>query len=118
MAAPSFPDDPAFKCLRVGDLNGYHEAISNRQIVDFSGVDLRGTDFRKADLSKVILRNTYLKDADLRGCDLRHVDLEGTSLRNAKVSGAYFSDNLSPGELRLSIDLGTRLRTGPAGIEQ
>ena len=118
MAVPSFPDDRAFKCLRVGDLDGYHEAIRNRQVVDFSGVDLRGTDFRKVDLSKVILRNAYLKDADFRGCDLRHIDLEGTSLRNAKVSGAYFPDNLSPEELRLSIDLGTRLRTGPPGVEQ
>ena len=35
---------------------------------------------------------------------------EGASLLDAKVSGVYFPDELSPEEIRLSLDHGTRLR--------
>jgi len=111
MSVPRFPDDAAFKCLRAGDLDGYHRAIAGRETVDFSGTDLRGTDLRNADLSKVILRNAYLRDADLRGCDLRHMDLEGVSLQGAKISGTYFPSNVRSGEIRMSLRHGTRIRT-------
>jgi len=115
VSAPRFlPDDPAFGCLRVGDLEGYRRATSGRKVVDFSGTDLRATDFRKVNMSNLVLRDAYLRDADLRGCDLRHMDLEGASLQNAKISGAYFPANLDPDEIRLSVTLGTRLRTRSA----
>jgi len=110
MSPPRFPDDPAFKCLRAGDIAGYHRAIESRPTVDFTGADLRSTDLRNADLRKVILRDCYLRDADLRGCDLRHMDLSGVSLHGAKLSGTYFPANLAPDEIRMSVDFGTRLR--------
>jgi uncharacterized protein YjbI with pentapeptide repeats len=53
-----------------------------------------------------------LRDADFRGCDLRHVDLEGASMHNAKISGTYFPDNLTPEEIQLSVQHGTRIRLG------
>lgn len=109
--SPLFPDDPAFKCLRTGDLDGYHRAIESRSSIDLTGTDLRGTDFRKVDLRKLILRDAYLRDADLRGCDLRHLDLSGVSVQGAKISGAFFPLNVSPGEIELSLRYGTRLRT-------
>jgi uncharacterized protein YjbI with pentapeptide repeats len=111
MTKPRFPDDPAFRCLRVGDLDGYHRAIEGRAVVDFTGTDLRASDFRRADLSRVVLRDAYLRDADFRGCDLRHLDLEGASIQAAKLSGVYFPANLSPEEICMSIRFGTRLRT-------
>ena len=110
MPEPSFPNDPAFKCLRAGDLDGYHRAIEGREVVDLSGTYLRATDFRGADLGKVVLRDAYLREADLRGCDLRHLDLEGASLYHAKISGAYLPENLAPEEIQLSVQHGTRLR--------
>jgi uncharacterized protein YjbI with pentapeptide repeats len=112
MSDPRFLQDPAFRCLRAGDLEGFHRAIVGRDVIDFSGADLRGTDFRKADLRRVVLRDAYLRDADLRGCDLRHLDLEGISLQNAKLSGTYFPANLSAAEIQLSFQLGTRIRMG------
>lgn len=111
MNKPRFPDDPAFRFLRAGDVEGFHRAIEDRRSVDFSGADLRGVDFRQIDLRKVVLRDAYMRGADLRGCDLRQTDLSGASLLNAKISGTYFPHNLSPEEILLSIEHGTRLRT-------
>lgn len=111
MGKPSFPEDPAFKLLRAGDVDAFRLAIEGREIVDFSGADLRGTDFREVDLSKVVLRDAYMRDADLRGCDLRGLDLEGVSLHGAKISGAYFPANVGALEIRMSLRHGTRIRT-------
>ena len=105
MANPVLLDDPAFKCLRVRDLDGYHRAVAGRKTLDFSGTDLRGTDFRGVDMSNIVLRDAYLRDADLRGCDLRHTDLEGASLHNAKVAGAYFPANVAAEELLVSLQI-------------
>ncbi len=114
MPVPRFLQDPAFKLLRVGEIEAFHKNIQGRGSVDFSGTDLRGTDFRKVDLSRLILRDAYLRDADFRGCDLRHLDLQGASLQNAKISGAYLPTNISPAEIQMSLQFGTRLRTAPA----
>jgi len=114
MGAPSFPHDPAFRLLRVGEIDAFHKNIEGREVVDLSGSDLRGTDFRKVDLSKMILRDAYLRDADFRGCDLTHLDLKGASLQGAKISGAYFPENVAASELRMSLRHGTRIRTNRA----
>lgn len=111
MGTPSFPRDPVFKLLRVGEVDAFHKNIEGRDVLDFSGTDLRGTDFRKVDLSKIILRDAYLRDADFRGCDLRHLDLEGASLQSAKISGAYFPENIAASEISMSLRHGTRIRT-------
>ena len=108
---PRFLDDMAFRCLRTGDIDGFHKAIEGRDEVDFSNCDLLGTDVRNADLSKVILRGAYLKDTDLRGQNLRHMDLEGCSMYRAKINGCFLPNNLSVEEVRLSLEFGSRLRT-------
>lgn len=111
MNKPQFLDDEAFRHLRAGDFENFRRATEHRKAVDFTGADLRGVDFRSVDLSKIILRDAYLRDVDFRGCDLRQVDLEGASIHNAKIAGVYFADNLTPAEIQLSIQHGTRLRT-------
>ena len=108
---PRFPkDDPAFTCLRLGDVDGYRTAIEGRREIDLSDVDLRGVDLRHVDLSKVVLRGAYLRDTDLRGVDLRQHDLDGCSLMGARVSGTWFPANISASEIRLSLESGVRLR--------
>lgn len=109
-AALRFPDDEAYRCLRSGEIAAYHKLVAGRTEIDFANSDLRGVDLRKVDPSNLILRGAYLRDADLRGLDLRALDLEGCSLFHAKVSGVYFPENLSPEEIRLSLETGTRLR--------
>ena len=110
MSSPRFLDDEAFKCIRAGDMDGFRRVVEGRKIVDFSGADLRATDFRKIDMSKIVLHDAYLRDVDFRGCDLRQTDLEGASLHNAHIAGTYFPVNISPNEIQLSIQQGTRLR--------
>lgn len=110
---PRFPDDEAYRSLRVGEIDKFHHQIAKRQEVDFSDSDLRGLDLRRVDLSKLIIRGSYLRDADLRGLDLQTLDMEGCSLLHAKISGVYFPRNISPEEIRMSVDFGTRLRTYP-----
>ena len=61
---------------------------------------MQGLDFSSA----------YFRNCDLSGIDFRETNLEGASLLDAKVSGVYFPDELSPEEIRLSLDHGTRLR--------
>ena len=78
---------------------------------DLESISLRGADLQGFDLSHANLRSAYLRTADLRGCDLFWADLEGASLHDARISGARFPRNLAPDEIRLSVDLGTRLRT-------
>jgi uncharacterized protein YjbI with pentapeptide repeats len=63
-------------------------------------MNARGLDFSSA----------YFRNCDLSGIDFRETNLEGASLLDAKVSGVYFPDELSPEEIRLSLDHGTRLR--------
>jgi uncharacterized protein YjbI with pentapeptide repeats len=114
MGKPKFLDDPAFKFLRLGEWQRFHQAIEERKTVDFTGADLRGVDFRNVNVSKLILRDAYLRDADLRGVDLRGVDMAGASLNGAKISGTYFPLELSAAEIRMSLRHGTRLRVLPA----
>jgi uncharacterized protein YjbI with pentapeptide repeats len=110
MPQPKFLDDPAFRCLRTGDQEGFQAQLSGRKQLDFSDCDLRGADLRGTDISKVILRGSYLRDADLRGLDLRTVDMEGCSLYHAKISGAYFPANVPATEISTSVQYGTRIR--------
>jgi uncharacterized protein YjbI with pentapeptide repeats len=111
MAQPRFPDDPAFRCLRIGDIEGFKKHTAGRREIDFSDSDLRGVDLRGIDLVKIVLRGSYMRDTDLRGLDLRHLDMEGCSLYHAKISGAYFPANLSAAEITASVHYGTRVRT-------
>lgn len=54
--------------------------------------------------------NSYFRNSDLSGIDFRNTNLEGASLLDSKLSGVYFPDELSPEEIRLSRDTGTRMR--------
>lgn len=114
MAQPLFPDDPAFKALRLGDFESFNQLTSGKTAVDFSEADLRGVDFRGVKIiEKLKVRGAYMRDADLRGLDLRTWDMEGCSLYHAKISGAYFPANVGAQELTISVQLGTRIRTSP-----
>ena len=112
MSTPKFIDDPAYRDLREYDFEHFQQHIEGRSKIDFSSADLRAVDLTHVDATKLVLRDAYLRDADLRGLDLRHLDLEGCSLHNAKISGTYFPENLSPQEIANSVQFGTRMRTG------
>jgi uncharacterized protein YjbI with pentapeptide repeats len=81
---------------------------------DLENVSLRSADLQGFDLSHANLRGAYLRSADLRGCDLFWADLDGASLHGARISGVRFPRALGADEIRMSVDLGTRLRISPA----
>ncbi len=110
MLKPRMLDDESFRCLRAGDTAGFGQSARDRGEIDLSNSNLRGSDLRKFDLSRFVLRGAYLREANLRGQDLSNHDLAGCSLRNAKVAGVLFPDDLSPEEIQLSLEHGTRLR--------
>ncbi len=72
---------------------------------NLSDLDLTGFDLLNADLT-----GAYLRGANLAGQDLSNAKMHGASLKSAKISGCLFPADISAAEIRLSVDLGTRLR--------
>ena len=93
---------------RILEFNNLIEASNG--VVDLTGAHLRGYDLRKCKLRKADLTGAYLRSADLRSLDLSEAKLEGASIKEAKVSGTLFPRYLSPAEISLSLEHGTRLR--------
>ena len=105
-----FKEGPLVLLLRDGKVEEFNHAARQTESVDLSGANLRGVDLRYANLRKADLRNAYCHTTDLRGVDLSEANLEGSSLHRARISGAYFPANVSAEELKMSVDLGTRIR--------
>jgi len=74
------------------------------------GGDFRGLDLRELDANGLDLRDAYFRGADLRGIDFRGAKLEGASFCQAHISGCFFPSQLTADEIRLSFDLGIRVR--------
>jgi uncharacterized protein YjbI with pentapeptide repeats len=107
---PKIKTDPLYQMLRQEDVDAFN---ANRDSMDTSQLcsgDYRGRDLRKMNAKGLDFSNAYFRNADLSGIDFRETNLEGASLMDAKVSGVYFPVELSPEEIRLSLDHGTRLR--------
>jgi uncharacterized protein YjbI with pentapeptide repeats len=111
MPAPKPSSDPLYKLLRNEQVAAFNKQREPERSYDFRGCSFRGSDLRGLDAQGLDLRDCYFRDADLRGVDLRQALLEGASLGSAKISGVFFPDDIAAEEVRLSVELGTRLRT-------
>jgi uncharacterized protein YjbI with pentapeptide repeats len=109
---PRFTKDPLYQLLRVDDTQAFNARKSQGGTCDLRGVDLRGLDLRGLDATGLDFSGSYFRDADLRGVDLSEAQLDGCSFYGAKISGTLFPAALSAAEIRLSVDLGTRVRYG------
>ena len=105
-----FKEGPLVLLLRDGKVEEFNHATRQTENVDLSYANLRGGDLRNADLRKADLRNAYCHTADLRGVDLSQANIEGASFHRARISGSYFPRNVSAEELKLSVEMGTRIR--------
>ena len=105
-------NDNAYQALREHDMKTFNSILAEKIHLDLSNCHLRGVDLRNTNIKKIIISGAYLKNADLRGLDLRTNDLEGASFHGARISGAYFPSDYSAAEIRLSVEIGTRLRKG------
>ncbi|MDD5719677.1 MAG: pentapeptide repeat-containing protein [Candidatus Krumholzibacteria bacterium] len=110
---PRITKDPMYQMLRVDDTKGFNARKAQGGTCDLRGVDLRGLDLRGLDADGLDLSGSYLRDADLRGVDLSQVHLAGCSFYGAKISGTLFPAELTAEEIRLSVELGTRVRYRP-----
>jgi len=96
--------------LRDGRIEEFNHAVGQEDHLDLAGANLRGVDLRSANLRKADLHNAYCHTTDFRGVDLSQANIEGASFHRARISGAYFPSNVSAEELKMSVDLGTRIR--------
>ncbi len=110
MPRPRIPDDPLYLLLREGKIEEFNRRWAAGEQCDLSGVDLSRVDLRKLEAAGLDLGDSYLRMADLRGLDLRQTNLEGASIAAANISGCYFPPELTPEEILLSIQHGTRMR--------
>ena len=110
MDKPEIKSDPLYQLLRQEDVEAFNAQRDTLDTSQLRNGDYRGRDLRKMNASGLDFSNAYFRNADLSGIDFRETNLEGASLLDAKLSGVYFPDELSPEEIRLSLDTGTRLR--------
>lgn len=107
---PRKPADLLYSLLREGGAEEFNRRRKAGEKCALRGCDLRGIDLREVDVTNLDFTDCYLRQADLRGLDLRSCQMEGASLHAAHVSGAYFPAKLAPGEIEMSVRLGTRMR--------
>ncbi len=103
-------DPKALLLVQEEQYQEYNKLAATLDEVDLSCGQFRGYDLRKFHLANANLSESYLRNADLRGLDLSQAKLRGASLKGCKISGVLFPETISPEEIRLSLDYGTRLR--------
>ncbi|MEO0435781.1 MAG: pentapeptide repeat-containing protein [Pseudomonadota bacterium] len=107
---PKIKPDPLYQLLRQEDVKSFNEQRDKLDSNELKNGDYRGRDLRNLNAEGLDFSNAYFRNTDLSGIDFRTTNLEGASLLDAKVSGVYFPDELSPAEIQLSLQTGTRLR--------
>lgn len=101
---------PKPKILFEENRDAFNRAVAGGQVADFSNQNLSDLDLCGFNLKNANLAGAYLRGANLSGQDLSGANLHGASLKQAKISGCLFPDDLSAEEIRLSVDMGTRMR--------
>lgn len=110
MDKPEIKQDPLYQLLRNEDIKGFNEQRDTLDTTELRSGDYRGRDLRNMNADGLDFSGAYFRNSDLSGIDFRNTNLEGASLLDAKLSGTYFPPELSPEEIRLSLDTGTRMR--------
>lgn len=95
--------------LRAANLDGARLARARLAGADFQGASLRFVNFEGADLEAANFAKANLFSAYFGGARL-----QGASVHGADVVSAVFPDDLGAAELRLALEVGTRLRHDPA----
>ncbi len=108
---PRTDGDEMYTLLRDEKIDEFNAKRAEGKECNLSGMHLRNFDLKKINTDGINFSNASLHGADLRGLNLSNCNLDGASIRNAKVSGTLFPKNLSPSEIALSLNQGTRMRT-------
>ena len=112
MTKPVIHKNALYELLRSENIAAFNQRKAKGEVKgdELRAGDFRGLDLRELDASGLDLRDAYFRGADLRGIDFRNTQLEGASFCQAHISGCFFPKELSADELRLSFDLGIRVR--------
>ena len=112
MTKPKVHHNSLYDLLRAEQIEEFNKRKAAGEPTDgqLAAGDFRGLDLRELDADGLDLSNAYFRGADLRGVDFRNTKLEGASFCQAHISGCYFPVELSADEIRLSFDIGIRVR--------
>jgi|SRR5690606_18764487 uncharacterized protein YjbI with pentapeptide repeats len=112
MTKPLIHPNHPYQLLREEKVAEFNQCKARGEVKPdmLRGGDFRGLDLRELDAAGLDLSDAYFRGADLRGIDFRQTRLEGASFCQAHVSGGYFPPEISAAELRMSLELGTRVR--------
>lgn len=110
MTKPMIHTNPLYQLLREERITEFNERRARGESAVLSGGDYRGLDLRNINADGIDFRDAYFRNSDLRGVDFRNAQLEGASIAEAHISGCYFPAELSADEIRMSLNLGTRMR--------
>jgi uncharacterized protein YjbI with pentapeptide repeats len=103
-------EDPLFQLLRDGNVKEFNRRKAEGETAQLTDCDFRYLDLRGLDAAGIDFNNSYFRAADLRGIDFSKARLEGASINSARISGVLFPAELTPDEIELSVNRGTRLR--------
>lgn len=109
---PEMSDDPLYLLLRDENIKAFNTKKPQADTSHLHSKNYRGLDLRKMDADGLDFSNAYFRGADLRGIDFSNSKLHGASIASAKISGCMFPKELRAEEIRMSVELGTRLRYG------
>jgi len=111
---PKIPQDNKLYSLlrehRISEFNNLRDRGEAGN--DLRGLSFRGSDLRSLNADGLDFSNCKFKQADLRGINFNNTKLDGASLYGSKISGCLFPKSISPQEILLSVQQGTRLRVG------
>lgn len=112
MTKPIVYHNALYDLLKAEQVDEFNRRKAAGEVTEglLRGGDFRGLDLRNLNADGLDLRDAYFRGADLRGIDFTKANLEGASFCQAHLSGCYFPKALSADELRLSFDLGIRVR--------
>lgn len=110
MTKPRISDNSMYLTLRMGEIAEFNRRKLAGEACDLTSCDLSRLDLRELDASGLDFSDCYFRSSDLRGIDLRTTNLEGASFAQAFISGCYLPQAVSPTEMMLALEHGTRLR--------
>jgi len=112
MSKPVVHQNPLYELLHSENVKEFNKrkAAGEYKPEYLCGGDFRGLDLRELDADGLDLSDAYFRSADLRGIDFRNCNLEGASFCQAHISGCYFPKEVGADDIRLSFDLGIRVR--------
>ncbi|TNF36973.1 MAG: pentapeptide repeat-containing protein [Gammaproteobacteria bacterium] len=107
---PLIKDDAMYRLLREGKIAEFNQRRTKGESCDLRGADFRSVDLKGIDAEGLDFSNCYFRMSNLRGIDFSKANLEGASIHGAQISGVFFPPELTPDEIELSLEHGTRMR--------